>query len=631
MKQFLTLVLFLVWSTPGYPQKSPVTFGDIPMEDMKMTSYEKDSSAAAVILVDYGEAQMAAGWSSSYLYFKKLVRIKILKKNGLSWANVTVPLYHQGSKTETISDLKGTTYNLEQGRIVATAMSKENIFKEKFNKGYTIQEFTLPGVKEGSVIEYTYTIRAPSQSFPNWQFQKSVPVRLSEYWALIPKYYVYEEYLQGYLPLTVDEDIKQPNNVNAHHWMVKDVPAFKPEPFITCEDDYVLKINLQNAGLTFSWGWMSVLLEDEQAIGNVSSSGYLKYKAEKLTEGITDTLQKIEAVDTYVRQNIEWNGVKDFYAGNLGEVMEQKKGTSGDINLLLALLLRKAGIHVDLVLLSTRDHGLVRGKFPALSQFNYIICLVKSGSKTLLLDATEKYLPLTLLPERCLNGQGLIISGKENTWIDLTSKTKSRTIVGADFKLDEKGELNGKLSFTRGGYDAFDMRKEYHSKGEKEYVKDLLANRSWQMEKAEFSDVQELDKPVKEVYDITIAEHASTNGSIIYINPFVDSQEAENPFKSEKRDYPVDFGILSEKIYFSKMALPDGFSIDELPASKIIALPDNAARFSYNAVQVGNIISVTSSLQINKSLFQSSEYANLREFYSRVVAKQSEQIVLKRK
>jgi len=630
MKQFLTLALFLLWSLPGKSQKSPVTFGDIPMEDMKMTFYEKDSSAAAVILVDYGEAHRKEVGAFTLLYFQRHVRIKILKKDGLSLANVTIPLYREGSDKETISDLKGATYNLEQGRIVATAMSKENIFKEKFNKRYTIQEFTLPGAKEGSVIEYSYTIRSSFYfSYPNWQFQKSVPVRLSEYWAIIPNLSVYEKYLQGYLPLTVFEDIKQETNARTYHWIAKDVPAFKPEPFMTCEDDYVLRINLLHR--TFNTSWERISERVEGYANNLANSEFLQEKAEKLTDGITDTLQKIGAIHSYVNQNIDWNEVTDFIAGNLKEVMEKKKGTSGDINLLLGLLLQKAGIHVDLVLLSTRDHGIVRVQYPSIRQFNYIICLVKSGSKTLLLDATEKYLPLTLLPERCLNGQGLIISRKENTWIDLTSKTKSRTIVGADFKLDEKGELNGKLSFTRGGYDAFDMRKEYHSKGEKEYVKDLLANRSWQMEKAEFSDVQELDKPVKEVYDITIAEHASTNGSIIYINPFVDSQEAENPFKSEKRDYPVDFGILSEKIYFSKIALPDGFSIDELPASKIIALPDNAARFSYNAVQVGNIISVTSSLQINKSLFQSSEYANLREFYSRVVAKQSEQIVLKRK
>jgi hypothetical protein len=43
------------------------------------------------------------------------------------------------------------------------------------------------------------------------------------------------------------------------------------------------------------------------------------------------------------------------------------------------------------------------------------------------------------------------------------------------------------------------------------------------------------------------------------------------------------------------------------------------------------VINITSHLQINKSLFIQDEYPHLREFYTRVVAKQTEQIVLKKK
>jgi len=42
-------------------------------------------------------------------------------------------------------------------------------------------------------------------------------------------------------------------------------------------------------------------------------------------------------------------------------------------------------------------------------------------------------------------------------------------------------------------------------------------------------------------------------------------------------------------------------------------------------------LSITSSLNINRSLFSQVEYPNLREFYNVMVAKQAEQIVLKKK
>jgi len=71
--------------------------------------------------------------------------------------------------------------------------------------------------------------------------------------------------------------------------------------------------------------------------------------------------------------------------------------------------------------------------------------------------------------------------------------------------------------------------------------------------------------------------------------------------------------------------------VDELPQAKILALPANAGRFTFSVTQAGNLLNVVSNFQINKSIFSQTEYPNLREFYNQVVAKQTEQIVLKKK
>jgi hypothetical protein len=71
--------------------------------------------------------------------------------------------------------------------------------------------------------------------------------------------------------------------------------------------------------------------------------------------------------------------------------------------------------------------------------------------------------------------------------------------------------------------------------------------------------------------------------------------------------------------------------VEEIPQAKVIALPANAGRFTYSITQAGNLINIVNSFQINKSIFSQAEYPNLREFYNQVVAKQTEQIVLKKK
>jgi hypothetical protein len=105
----------------------------------------------------------------------------------------------------------------------------------------------------------------------------------------------------------------------------------------------------------------------------------------------------------------------------------------------------------------------------------------------------------------------------------------------------------------------------------------------------------------------------------------------ENLFKLDKREYPVDFGSPIEKVYMSKIRVPNEFVVDELPKSKIFMLPGNAAKYTFNLSQAGDLLTVVSVLQINKSMFTQDEYPDLREFYTQVVAKQAEQIVLKKK
>src|SRR5689334_15493548 len=127
----LFIIVFMVISLAAFSQKSPVKFGDIPMSDLTMTSYAPDTSASAVVLMDFGKA-----WVSVHgvlaLNFERHVRIKILKKTGLDAADVQEYLYHDESSEEKITNFKATTYNLENGQVVETKVEKTGIFKEKF-------------------------------------------------------------------------------------------------------------------------------------------------------------------------------------------------------------------------------------------------------------------------------------------------------------------------------------------------------------------------------------------------------------------------------------------------------------------------------------------------------------------
>lgn len=96
--KLLALCLVLV-SCLGLAQKAPIKFGDVSLDEVKMTSYEPDSSAEAVVLIDYGSSTMEYNQLDNWfkLFFERTTRIKILKKDGYAYADFEVPIYQSSS------------------------------------------------------------------------------------------------------------------------------------------------------------------------------------------------------------------------------------------------------------------------------------------------------------------------------------------------------------------------------------------------------------------------------------------------------------------------------------------------------------------------------------------------------
>src|SRR5690606_29814297 len=92
------------------------------------------------------------------------------------------------------------------GKISETKMKSESVFKEVVDKNHDLTKFTLPNVKEGSVIEYTYRLTSDFVfNFKGWQFQFEIPVVLTEYRATFPEWFHYDKYSQGYISFDVNE------------------------------------------------------------------------------------------------------------------------------------------------------------------------------------------------------------------------------------------------------------------------------------------------------------------------------------------------------------------------------------------------------------------------------------------
>ncbi len=677
MKRKITLIL-IYFSLIGcvFSQETPkIKFGKVSDEEINMKIYAPDTSAAAVILNDDGSSSVRFDLSKDRftLTFERFLRIKILKESGKEWGDFQIPLYSHNSTREEINRIDGITYNLENGKIVETNLRKDGVFRERENKYWESAKISLPVVKVGSIIDLKYQISSPFLwNLQPWSFQYTIPVKWSHLYVEYPEYFDYNQSLRGYHSLfsrkqsTKNESINYTettqNNFNitgsihnksnqtisylsqTYDYAAKEVPAIKEEPFCTTLDNFTTRIKFELRSTNFlkvggelknyTNTWESIckeLFDDDDFGGQIKGGNFLEDDVKRITSGTTGEMNKITAIYSYLQKNVKWNKYKNYSTSqSLKKTFADKTGNSADLNLLLLVMLQKAGIEAKPVILSTRDHGILITQYPSISGCNYVVIKVMIDGKPLFLDVTEPKLPAGQLPLRCMNGNGILVDKNvpEETPL-ISTPSNSTTAVILEMK---EGKLKGSAVSYLSGYEALNFRNEIKEAGGNNEQFEKLKNGSKDIEYIDFiyNNIDSLYKPVEKRYNFVMKESPEENSSIIYINPNIFGKWLTNPFTSPTRIYPADFGVPFGESYKLNLEIPSGYKVEELPKSKSLLLGEKDGRFIYTVGQMGDKIVINSRISFEKSIFLPDEYANLKEFFDRVVAIKNTQIVFKK-
>lgn len=670
MKYLFLHSLVFVFTTGIATGQDIIKFGKVDDDLVSMQSYENDASAEAVIIQDIGDSKFIydQNKNSFRLQFERHTIIKVLTKDGYDWADQEIELYQDGADKEEVFTLKGNSYNLENGKVERTKLDKKSIFYENRNDFWDVQKFTMPNVKEGTVIEFTYTVM--SDFFFNlrsWQFQYDIPVVYSEYNTAIPQYFTFRKITQGYHPMSLNEEKQiaksivfrsfersnvgnresssSSNEVRYVDFTTKliaaNIPAIRDEAYVSSMDNYVTKIDFELQSTQFpggeykdyrnTWATLNKKLLETRRFG-------LQAKHARFTKNDIGTVtgtpdEKIAKVYEFVKKNVKWNRFNSIYATfDTEKAYREGEGSVADINLLLTGMLRDQDIQADPVLVSTRDNGLVRETYPITGQFNYVIAAVKLGDKIILLDATNSTTPIGFLPEKCLNAKGWAVSDEGGYWVDLSPGLGYKKSVSTRLTLNDNGSMIGALKLSSDDYASFKSRQEVLQDGETKYVEQFAKENSWlKVGNHSFENAGDISSPFIENYDVEVEEMINSTGDLIFFNPMIAEKVSENPFKSETRIYPVDFTYPRSSVYSLSLTIPEGYEVDEIPEAISLALPEGKGSFTYSVSAIGGELKVISMLKLKEYFYLSSDYPYLREFFGHIVAKHGEQVVLKKK
>ncbi len=644
---YISFIVILSFLTIDLSAQFTLPFGKVSLEDLSNKPYKPDPGADAIILSESGLASLQYQ-DGIYIELEKNVRIRIVNSKGYHFASIEIPF----DIDDKMDYYKASTFNLQNGEKIETQIPRKSFIIEKTDPASNTLKFNFPDVHEGSVIEYSYKIRLKNSSaimgLVTWVFQSVIPVVRSTFTVAYPDAFVYKSLILG-SSLDVQTDFTTSNSnffgrgvtANIRTWSAADLPAFRPEPGILGVSEHLTRVTFELASVEFpnitfgnispTYQKLNEKLLDRDDFGTPLATNF-RSLAQGITAGEKDELSKLRKIHEYVSSKILWDGDNGITSSSsLKAVMRKEKGNSADINMMLIAMLRSAGLKADPVILSTRSHGTLFQNSAMIRQFNYLIAAVTIEGKLYLADATDPLRPADLLPVECLNRSGRLIHLSESRFVELKNDKPDAASYDYNVKIDEKGQISGTLNYTLSGYEAYYTRKTVKLAGEDGYL-DLMKSMS------PYADISSLgfmnrEDPGSDLVmkcDFNINDGARIAGDKILFKTFLSMERIKNPFFSADRKYPVDLAYPSDYSYSIRFTIPEGYVLSEKPSDASFTLETDGGKYEYSCLAEGNQISVHQKVSITRTLYQTTEYLSVRNFYEKIVRKQGEVIVLKK-
>ena len=675
-KLFILCAFLLQFLSPVHSQQATTAtiepnlkYGKPSKEELSLTSYAPDTTATAIYLFHQGQSDFVYH-DGFQLTTEHWVRIKILKPQGVSYADVSVPYYSPTDKDEgqeRASDIEGCSYNMENGKCIKTSMKRESISFERINNLYKMLKFSLPAVKEGTVIEYHYKLYSDYFShIDNWMMQEELPMLYNQYKITIPHVFIYNIELRGKDYIQVkqrDSSIHATEREGGSAGVSKDftvsaqettftsrnLPAIRQdEPYCWCPEDYKVQVSFDLQGTQFtpneykpySQKWEDVdnqLLKPE----NTQFGKYLSFtnpfrpETKQAYNSEMSFEEKIICAFQVLKKKMAWNGRYQLYSKELEKVISKGNGSNADLNFILISILKDFGLEAYPVVLSRRSSGMLPYNFPSLQKLNTFIVAVYdiNKQKYVFLDSSMDVPALNILPLELSVNKARILSPKETEekkWVDVMALADNKSFMKIEARL-EGNQVKGHRSTILYGQEAVEYQANEKHKQDSIVsnpesngsLKNKLTVTNLKVKK------QENDRAlIEEEFDFVLQTDRTDDH--LYINPMLFPHLKSNPFIQTERVLPIEFPYPYKFTMLATLTLPEGYEVEETPQPQVIRTQGDGLQCKYMIQRQGNTISLNYIFYLKEPIFLTEQYKQLQELWTKVIEKNNALIVLKK-
>lgn len=643
-KLILSLAATLAAVSLLQAQKPDYRFGKVSEEELRMERYDRDPDAEAVILYEELRTYFLIGNQFTRMtdYF---IRIKVLKAEGKEYADINLPYVFQ---RENYANLDAVAYNLVDGKIVKTPLKKQYLFREQVGDEQWMLKFSIPEVREGTVIEYCYRMNSDFVTYiPSVVVQHDIPTVRMKATVEIPEYLRFNVNTKGYLSINMRENTiagriagtDVPYNVREITTEGRDIPALKKEPFVWNRNEFrsMIDFELSQIAMPFSdvqnfsltWKDVNEALAETDFNSNIRMGNPFKEETAAIVARNLAPRQTLHELLRLVQSHMKWDGKYRLMSSSPRNAADKGTGNSAEINSVLMAAVKDAGFDVVPLLLNPRSRGrlpLAHPSFDGISTF--ILRVTLDDGKFAYLDGTDPDSDVDLLPTDLLVDRARIygVSGDVG-WCDLSRLAPGNTHINMTLGFDPELSVHGRITERYTNVPALRCSSAYSdARSEEEYVEALEEEHHIRIDSLTINGLRSAHL----TQEFTMTREPETAGDFIYLNATIIPFLTENPFKSPERKYPVEFDNPASYTMQGVLRLPEGYVVEELPRAARFNAFDGDITCFYMAQATNGVIQFNMRFNQKRLIFLPEEYADLQAFYGAVVNICNSRIVLRK-
>lgn len=572
--------------------------------------------------------------------------ITILNEDGDRYAEY----YNDYSKLKDLSDISGNLYDVFGKKI--SSIKKRDIADITSGKdALTIMNDSRIKFYSFHYKQYPYTVEFEDEetydgiyNLPSWQpFENEYfSVQKSRFFVETPADYKLR-YKQFNYP--GEAVINKSATGITYTWEIRNAKVFiaevlSPPAIEITPQVFIAPTDFSIGGYTGNMAsWLGLgKFQAQLNQGRDELPDNIKQEVHKLSDQLSDTVEKIKTLYTFLQNNTRYINVSLGMGGwqpfDAKYVASNRYGDCKALSNYMHSLLKEAGINGYYTLIRAGENeNFYMPDFPS-RQSNHIIITVPLAKDTMWLECTDQQIAPGFLGDFTDDRYALMIK-EDGGYLIRTPKYTSKEnlqLRKVTSTIDETGNLIAVVNTHLTGLQQEEQHflihnasKEYRTK----YLNSVINLPTYNVDKYDYKEQPGIIPAVDEYLHITSPGYATVSGKRLFVQPNLFNKSTTKLSKDSVRKYPIEYPNAYKDADTINITIPAGYIPEAIPSNTSIS--NKFGTYSISFKVTGDQIEVLRVQIRDKARYPASDYADLVKFYDDIYKADRSRIVFIKK